>query len=194
MSRLMLYRIFGTILLTWLLVASNYKLALAGEFGPFQGKIVDADTKEPVEGVVVLFYWYQKHFFAGSTFIDAQATLTDRNGEFYIPGIWVLNPWKRLNIYSSYGSTSSSGGHIEGPWYPLLEMEWGALKGTFIWKFENGKPVIMLKKLTVEERKKYGTPGWEGIPNEKAKLLIQEINKEGKFFGLDEVGPVRRQK
>ena len=182
-----------------LLYLSSVYSANASEAGPFQGRIVNVETKQPLEGVVVLIEWRQVHFFSGSTFIDAKETLTDKDGKFYIPGIWILNPWKRLNteahvtIYKSgYGSTSAAMGQMAGLWDALVEIEWGAPKGTFIWKFENGNPVFMLKKLTVEERKKYSTPGWEGIPIEKAMLLIQEINKEGKFFGLGEVGPVRR--
>ena len=41
------------------IVIGNFSYARATEFGPFQGKILDAETKEPIEGVVVLIEWCQ---------------------------------------------------------------------------------------------------------------------------------------
>ena len=52
---------------------------------PFEGKVIDADTKEPIEGAVVLaVYSYEIYSFAGSNAVikDGQETLTDKNGEF----------------------------------------------------------------------------------------------------------------
>ncbi len=70
------------------------------DFGPYQGQVVDVDTKEPIEGAVVFVSWRQSHFFGGSTFIDAQETLTDKNGDFHLSGIWVFNPWRRLGSHA----------------------------------------------------------------------------------------------
>src|SRR4030067_756890 len=190
----MRHRNLWTFLIGLIMIACCHVNAHAGKFGPFEGSIVDAETKEPIEGVVVLFEWLQSRLFGNAIFIDVQEALTDKDGKFYIPGIWVLQPWRRLNtaasvfIYKSgYGSTSAAMGQMSGLWDALLEIEWGAQKGTFIWKLENDKPVLMLKKLTMEERKKYGTPGTGNIPHEKKKLLIQEINKERTFFKLGDV-------
>lgn len=188
----MLSKLLRTTLICGIFLFNNYGLANANEFGPFRGKIVDANTKEPIEGVVVLIEWRKLHFFAGSTFIDAQETLTDKNGEFYIPGIWIFDPWKRLMseasmiIYKSEYQAIST-----GAW-----RDWEGFKPPlkYVERVENGNPVIVLIKLSLTARKESFTPGWEGIPSEKAKLLIQEINKEGKFLGLGEVGPVRREK
>ena len=55
---------------------------------PFEGKVIDADTKSPVEGAAVLAVYYKEvPSIAGSNSyaIDAQETLTDKNGEFKIP-------------------------------------------------------------------------------------------------------------
>lgn len=192
----MRYRILQIIFVSLLLVICNH-YAYAGVFGPFSGKVVDAETKKPIEGVVVLIEWRQGHLFAGSTFVDAQETLTDKEGEFYIPGVWIFNPWKRLMmkastyflIYKSgYGTTNDS--EIKYMVGALTE-DWD-VRSPDIEFDSRGKPVILLKKLTVEERKKYSTPGDANVPFEKQKLLIQEINKEGRFLGLGEIGPVRR--
>jgi hypothetical protein len=53
----------------------------------FEGKVIDADTKEPIEGAVVLAIYHKTvHTIAGSNtyVIDGQETLTDVNGEFKI--------------------------------------------------------------------------------------------------------------
>jgi len=65
--------------------------------GPYRGKVVDEQTREPIEGVVVLGTWWVYHFSpAGgySTYNDAREAVTDKNGEFEIPG-------KGLRIMSS---------------------------------------------------------------------------------------------
>ena len=58
--------------------------------GPYQGRVIDAETKQPIEGVVVLGVWYKEEpNVAGSTstFYDAKETVTDKNGDFKIPGM-----------------------------------------------------------------------------------------------------------
>ena len=48
---------------------------------PFEGKVIDADTKEPIKGAVVLaVYSYEIYGIAGANTIikDGQETLTDK--------------------------------------------------------------------------------------------------------------------
>ena len=55
---------------------------------PFKGKVIDADTKKPIEGAVVLVVYRREVLsIAGSNTYpaDAQETLVDSNGEFKIP-------------------------------------------------------------------------------------------------------------
>ncbi len=55
---------------------------------PFEGKVIDAETKEPISGAVVLAVYYRTTYsVAGSNsyVVDGQETLTDENGEFKIP-------------------------------------------------------------------------------------------------------------
>ncbi|PKL52236.1 MAG: hypothetical protein CVV37_02300 [Nitrospira bacterium HGW-Nitrospira-1] len=54
----------------------------------FKGKVIDAETKEPIEGaVVVAIYNIREASIAdsGSSSVDAKEVLTNKNGEFYIP-------------------------------------------------------------------------------------------------------------
>jgi hypothetical protein len=55
---------------------------------PFKGKVIDTDTKEPIQGAVVLaVYYFTSSGVAGaiSSVEDGQETLTDKNGEFELP-------------------------------------------------------------------------------------------------------------
>jgi hypothetical protein len=54
---------------------------------PFEGKVIDAETKEPISGAAVLAVYYGEYptvAGANTYAIDAQETLTDEKGEFNI--------------------------------------------------------------------------------------------------------------
>src|SRR4030067_3602137 len=55
--------------------------------GPWSGKVIDAETKEPIEGAVVVAVWkkiYSTLTGDSSYFFDAIETITDRTGNFSI--------------------------------------------------------------------------------------------------------------
>ncbi len=55
----------------------------------FHGKVIDADTKEPIEGAVVVASWVEERATpAGPTsrLKDVKETLTNKNGEWVIDG------------------------------------------------------------------------------------------------------------
>jgi hypothetical protein len=77
--------------------------AMAG--GPYQGQVVDARTKEPLSGAVVLVYWNLAAPAIGhgpaEEFLDSDEAITDAEGRFVvarnppiasIPGTWVRSP------------------------------------------------------------------------------------------------------
>jgi hypothetical protein len=59
----------------------------------FKGRVIDAETKEPIEGAVVVAK-YKKNVYAfvesQSWMFDVREALTDGNGEFSIPSKWDL--------------------------------------------------------------------------------------------------------
>lgn len=144
--------------------------------GPYRGKVVDAETGEPIEGVVVLGVWYSTMPTpAGgvSKYYDAEETVTDEKGEFKLKGQGLL-------LFS----------RVEPPWitifkagYNYYSMSWEELEREM--KKERGRPVIPLKRLTMEERRKAGTPMFpsEAYREKKIRLFIKEINKEEVFWG-----------
>ncbi len=55
----------------------------------FKGKVIDAETKQPIEGAVVVVAYYKEVFRLmpgpGNQLIDVKETLTDKEGLFTIP-------------------------------------------------------------------------------------------------------------
>ena len=83
MLTLRILRIFQAVLLLLLLSGCT----VTNKFGPYMGKVVDAETEMPIEGAVVFMKCGSlSPTLAGSQYhyIDAKEVLTDSKGEFYI--------------------------------------------------------------------------------------------------------------
>ena len=85
--------------LLWLsiLLLAPGGLCRAEAAGPWQAQVVSAETKQPLEGVVVLAWWTRHvRSFGGpsSEYRDSQEVLTDKDGRFSIESRWFfsLNP------------------------------------------------------------------------------------------------------
>lgn len=179
---MMRYKILACLIVFSLLISYGAHAAEFVDLGPFEGKVVNADTKEPIEGAVVFISWDQRHFFSGSTPVDAQETLTDKNGDFYLPGIRIINPWKRLTTLAELAIFKSGYQMIESGAWKNWERFMPALD--YILKIEDRKPIFQLKRLNLEERKlnKPYDPTAGRYSYEKKKFLLQEIDKEHTFL------------
>lgn len=150
--------------------------------GPYEGIIVDSETRVPIEGVVVLGVWYKEApTVAGavSSYYDARETVTDRNGDFRIPG-------KGLRVFSDVAPIDllifKAGYEYIGLW------PWDAFKNIEKISWEGGKPIIPLKKMTLAERNEEGSPDYPSEPPEqKIRLMLEEINKDRAERGLNPV-------
>ncbi len=148
--------------------------------GPYKGRIIDADTRQPIEGVVVLGVWYKEYAIGatgGSEFYDAEETVTDKNGDFKIKG-------KGLLLFSFVGPVDLT---IFKAGYKYVRGGWEHGIGYFDDIRWNGKTgIIPLKKLTMEERKKsHGPPDPPSqAPLKKVILMLREIDKDDKERGL----------
>jgi hypothetical protein len=155
--------------------------------GPYEGRVIDAYTGEPIEGVVVLGVWNKEHITPGgavSEYYDARETVTDKKGEFSIPGQGLLiasnvTPMNVLIFKAGYE-------YLQTTWLGLTVD--GILKQKIKW--EGKKAIIPLRKLTMEERKKAGTfPSTppSKAPLDKVRLILKEINKEAIERGLETI-------
>src|SRR5499433_1207990 len=94
MTARVLVRLVAPIALVLLLLGAQPAVEAAG---PWQAQVVRADTKQPLEGVVVLAWWTRHvRSFGGPSedYRDSQEVLTDKDGCFTIESRWFfsLNP------------------------------------------------------------------------------------------------------
>ncbi|MFQ5755489.1 MAG: hypothetical protein ACE5H7_05275 [Acidiferrobacterales bacterium] len=150
--------------------------------GPYRGQLIEAETRQPLEGAAVLFYWRQNVYGgAGGPVkypLNAKEVLTDEEGRFYIPwfvGVslnplsFVLEP-SAIFYYPGYGSELAEVNPPDGE--PLKD-----------------PTVIPMRKLrTREERIRVvgGLPPGD-VPDEKMPNLIRLMNTERETLGLKPV-------
>ena len=157
-------------------------------FKHYKGKVIDADTKEPIEGAVVVAIWTRdvKYFPSGSRgiFKKARETLTDKNGEFSIKPYhhYSLRPfselWLRWIIFKpGYGSF---------PRHPKVKPK-GISPNGLTSKIFSPYTVVELPKLKTsgERLKSWRSAHPSGVvPNKKISLLIDALNIEAVRLGL----------
>lgn len=158
------------------------------KFGPFMGKVVDADSGEPIEGVVVLIAFSIEISSVGGTvysFADAVEMLTDAQGEFKFA-------LKRVNLFKVMSSWS------DDHQVSIFKPGYGAYPGHFqaysSWKHKHSRIIpeneyityYLPKLATIEEKKKnlFNVPGPAGIPNDKMPILHRLISEERVNVGL----------
>jgi len=175
-------RIVTIVLYVVFCVMSAGCVQVVGYEGDYKGRVIDAETGQPISGVVVLGVWYSKTPTpAGSTshFHDARETVTDEKGNFTLSG-------KGIKILSSVEPANIS---IYKAGYEYVELgSWESLTYSKILrekiKWEGDRAIIPLKKMTMQERRKEGTPSRPSIPDEKMQLLTKEVNKDRVERGL----------
>jgi len=178
MRKILLILILATLVVS---VTSCYGFATIRKDGPYEGRVIDVDTGQPIEGVVVLGDWSREHISPGGavhTFYDAQETVTDKNGDFRIEGMGLkilsnVTPMDVLIFKAGYE-------YFESPWESLKKSKYLIAKKKIKW--EGSKAIIPLRKLTIEERRKQSIPypPDEAIKEGKASLILEEIEKDNK--------------
>ena len=180
-------KIRSLVLLSILLLLSSSCCYPLRYDGPYKGKVIDAETGKPIEGVVVLGVWYKEIATpAGgvSSYYDAAETVTDKNGEFEIRGLGLkiltnVGPMDVLIFKAGYQYIGM------GPWESFKEDE--ILRRRVQW--EVNRAIIRLKRLTIEGRKRQGSPDFPSeAPRHKIREILEEINKDRNERGLKSVG------
>jgi len=179
------YVIFTIIIFFMALTAG---CTISHEFGPFMGKVVDAETGEPIEGAVVLIgFFIETGTFGGTAyrFADAVETLTDVQGEF------AFDP-KRVDLFKVMSSWSDD--HTILIFKPVYGVYPGHRQAYSSWKYkqaliipENEYVTYYLPKLkTLKERKENLNDVLypAGITNEKCSILQRLKSVERVNVGL----------
>jgi hypothetical protein len=173
------------LLLLILLVAALFSgCTITHKYDAYHGKVIDAETKQPIEGAAVLIVYRTQQFgLAGSVsqFADAQETLTDKNGEFRIPPIRI-NKFRVLSGWEGHPEV-----RIVKPGYGCYPMhkdvkpvfEYGSLP-------VNQYVTIELPQLkTKEERLRNISCFPVGVPDKEMKKIIELDDFERTNLGLE---------
>jgi len=177
-------KFFLSLVLTFLAGCGPISPLFAG--GPYQGKVVDAETKAPIVGAVVLAVWYRGAPGLGVSsngFLDAEEVLTDKSGEFvigehppasWIPGTWVDGPHITV-FYPNYG------------FYPIYQTtpspKLGRDKLNEVLEKHVGIELPPLKTRK-EKLEAYGLVNPVEVPNEKKLNLNRLMNQQRTELGL----------
>lgn len=158
----------------------------------YKGYVVDSETKEPIEGVVVFMEFLQPNPVEGRHVVDAAEAVTDQNGYFSVPSKgWSLFP---IQMFPDNPVTVFKSGYepLHAPfWSKLISTE--ELRSSramdrhvpYTWKVSYGKPyLLMYKYKNLEEMRKGRMENGvihslsPGGPPENRKFLDDEIKKE----------------
>jgi hypothetical protein len=179
-------------------------LASTGYFyysdGPWKGTVIDAETKEPISGAVVVAIWHKEYGGPAGPytyFLDAKEVLTDKNGGFLIPKFLKLNLVPILSW-------------IEGPKFIIFKPEYTTFPShDYFWKyfpqsrlkkvdadtladmFKKGVAVELMKLKTKEERGMNIPGSIDDVGADKLPLFFRLINEEGRNLGIGKVGKKR---
>lgn len=154
----------------------------------YHGKVVDAETEQPLEGSVVVVVWYKKPLISmdGPTYFhDAKEVLTDAKGEFSLDGSPAIdwNPFTYL---------------LKQPDIVIYKPGYGPLTGAYPRSLQNiqeslkkGAVVKLPRLKTGEEQVRFADISPLGLtpaPFERIPLLIQLINVQRKILGFEPIG------
>lgn len=157
--------------------------------GPYRGRVVDADTQQPLVGAVVVAIWYREVPVAphgpAVDYHDSLEVLTDEKGEFVIPEKTHFTLLGRIRepdfviyfpAYAPYPSTKAQpqGKEIDAAYErKVFHVELSSLK-------------------TIEERRRLADiPASSKVPEGKIPLLIHLVNEERLRLGLQPIGGVK---
>ncbi|MBM4333269.1 MAG: carboxypeptidase regulatory-like domain-containing protein [Deltaproteobacteria bacterium] len=160
----------------------------------FRGKVIDAETKEPIEGAVVVVQYHINMLGPTgmhTTLADVQEALTDHKGEFFIPSkTMMINPlsvgdetsflvwkpgYKRKDIWGGYFFAKEPGSVENRPAHTEKGLELKPMK----------LGLVELDKFKTCEERLHGMPSPVGDLDNKQPKLIRVINEERKHLGLE---------
>ena len=145
------------------------------QWGPFSGRVVDAETGQPIPGAIFVVIWMRSiptPAHAAEQFNDARVAVTDADGRFAIPPR--DPPWLSFLI--------------ENPYLTCLAP--GYAPGRIDVGFRSSPISIALKPLSVEDRRRGKSDASDigMIPRERLLQLETNANDERSKLGLRPVG------
>ena len=171
------------IVLAWVAIPPAFGAGFFHKDPDIAGKIIDSDTREPIEGVVVMVLWttdvFRLTIEPEEKYYDYFETLTDKNGEFKIPGKGPLllrdvnKP--KIKIFKT-GYMSISLGDLSPMFLAMSPLSCNVQK-------VDGKFIIPFQKRSFEERKKslhhyrmIPFSRMAEVPDQKYHLYTEELS------------------
>lgn len=152
--------------------------------GPFRGRVIDAETKQPLEGAVVLAVWENKTPGVagyGYSYLDSEEVLTDENGRFIVGRhpptslvpAWVAGP-RITAFYPGYG------------FYPYFHISPRGSTREHLEMMQKQELSIELPclKTRAERLRVIGEALPLEVPRKKIPNLMRLINIESKAIGI----------
>lgn len=201
-SKGMLKKVLKNILIivagVWASTAFASSASLYYSDGPWMGKVIDTETKEPIGGAVVLAVWQK--VYASPTgrdhyFFDAIEVLTGNDGRFFIPKFNAVNFFPIIRSIEGPDFTIFKPGYTPfGGYYDYFHKYFpkSPLKvdrTTQAELFKKGITIELLRLKTREERLSAisGAEPLTGVPYDKIPILVKLINLEARNLGLDPI-------
>ena len=153
-------------------------------YGPYRGQVIDTETKQPLEGAVVVAVWSQKKMYPGhssTVHYAAREAVTDKDGRFVIDAKALEENAPRRTLHPNFV--------VFFPGYAAYGTIAFADRVSIQGNFPGAGATIGLPRLkTREERLKLITSvspyGLSEDPFKEIPLLIQAWNREGISLGL----------
>jgi hypothetical protein len=156
----------------------------ASPSGPYRGKVIDANTGQPLAGAAVVAAWFLDHPLAVHGTARAAhviEVLTDAQGEFAIP---------RWTQVTPIGSMEEPRFTIYFPGYgPFLGFQRAPKGEPLASAFDKYTVVELVRGETLEKRREY--LGWAlpfGVTEEEVPNVYRLINIESKDLGEQPIG------
>lgn len=167
----------------------------------FKGKVIDADTKQPIEGAVVVASWLEETTTPGATHTrlkDVKETLTNKKGEWMIEGPKGREGGNIMAIFTLLTGTYYTRtpefiifkpGYCSWPVGFTIDACRAKIKPGGNDKVAEGE-TVELQRLTKREdrRRTKPAPVGEKADWKKQKLLIQMIREEWQYLYSENPG------
>lgn len=153
---------------------------LNGPKGPYRGKVIDAETKAPISGAVVLAYWYVDvpGFHMTSKFYDAREVLTDANGEFFMDVMDIEGLAPELTRAPQFIIFKPAYGY-----FPRYQLKPRPLPD---YVFSGNGHIVELPRWRTKPDRLKAIPRLPGeVPHMKIQKFLQALNAERKDLGLE---------
>jgi hypothetical protein len=181
--------VMGGPLAAWSQEAERWDRYLDRPRGPYRGRVIDAETKAPLAGAVVVALWWRNRVYPFHSVAEHYAvreTVTDAEGRFLLDAKDVEEGAPRRTYHPEF--------LIFQPGYGSYPKEYVSPRGFTGGIFERPDTVVELPRLADrEDRRKhlwlFGPHSYSDRPFRDLPELMRRINTERIAIGLEPYSP-----